>query len=310
MNRLLVPILVLLLTIPIGLRAQLDPVSLALRAYQSKEYTKAQELIDIAVADEKFNTTARTWLFRGYIYKDMYKLDRTGPNGQEQRANAISSFQKTMELDTEKEFDNDCIPSLKFLGSTLFNDAATALDQSEFDEAQSYYNDYKELTLVTNPNIDFSARDVEFKLYKASKLSLIYELAEADTDLASPAQELKSMLRIDATGAAIIKLYEEVIALDSNNVSANYNLGIHYYNQGVNMIDNLDYELPFEELFAVQEKVMELFTMALPYMLKAYELDPTRKATLQGLSGIYFGLNDIEQSEYYQLELDKLNSNQ
>ena len=297
MNRLLVPILVLLLTIPIGLRAQLDPVSLALRAYQGKEFSKAQELIDIAIADEKFNTNARTWVFRGYIYKDMYKLDRTGPDGQEQRTNAIQSFQKTMELDTDKEFENDCVQSLKFLASTLFNDAATSLDQSKFDEAQAFYAEYKEITLVTNPSMDFSARDVEFKLYQASKLSVIYERAEPTTD-------------VDAVGADIVKLYEEVIAIDSNNVSANYNLAIHYYNQGVNMIDNMDYELPFEELFLIQERVMELFTMALPYMLKAYKLDPSRKATLQGLSGIYFGLNDIEQSEYYQQKLDELNSNQ
>ncbi|MDC1221237.1 tetratricopeptide repeat protein [Salibacteraceae bacterium] len=297
MNRLLVPILVLLLTIPIGLRAQLDPVSLALRAYQSKDYTKAQELIDIAITDEKYNTTARTWCFRGYIYKDLYKGDRLSPESREQRTNAIESFQKTMEIDTEKEFDNDCIQSLKFLGSTLFNDAATALDKSEFESAQSYYDEYKSLTLVTNPNMDFSARDVEFKLYKASKLSVIYERAEPEADL-------------EAVGAGIIELYKEVIEIDSNNVSANYNLGIHYYNQGVNMIDNTDYEFPFDELFLVQERVMKLFSMALPYMLKAYKLDPSRTTTLQGLSGIYFGLNDIEKSEFYQQKLDEIQSNQ
>lgn len=297
MKRLLVLILVLLLTIPIGLRAQLDPVSLALRAYQSKDYTKAQELIDIAVEDDKFNSTARTWCFRGYIYKDMYKLDRKSPDGQEQRAIAIQSFKKTMEIDTEAEFKNDCVQSLKFLASTLFNDAATSLDMSDFDVAQAYYDEYKSLTQITNPEMDFTGRDVEFSLYKASRLSILYEKADPTTNL-------------DALGVQIIELYEKVIALDSNNVSANYNLAIHYYNQGVNMIDNMDYELPFEELFAVQERVMELFTKALPYMLKAYELDPTRKATLQGLSGIYFGLNDIEKSEYYQKLLDELESNQ
>lgn len=297
MKRLLVPILVLLMTIPIGLRAQLDPVSLALRAYQGKDYTKAQELIDIAVADEKFNTAARTWCFRGYIYKDMYKLDRTGPEGSAQREEAIKSFEKTIELDANKDFEGDCMQSLKFLASTIFNDAATALDQSKFDDAQDSYDEYKRITLITNPGMDFSARDVEFNLYKASKLSIFYERGGEDVDL-------------DAISKQIVELYKEVIRIDSNNVSANYNLAIHYYNQGVYMIDNMDYELPFEELFLVQERVMELFTMALPYMLKAYELDPTRKATLQGLSGIYFGLSDIEKSEYYQQELEKLNSNQ
>ncbi len=297
MNRLLIPIIVLLLTIPIGLRAQLDPVSLALRAYQRKELTKAQELIDTAITDDKFNTTARAWLFRGFIYKDLYKNDRVSPEGQSQRANAIESFQRTLKIDTAKEFKDDCIQSLKFLSSTLFNDAATALDENEFETAQSYYDDYKGLTLAISPNMDFSARDVQFKLYKASRLSIIHEKSAPGTDT-------------EAIGSDIVKLFEEVIAIDSNNVSANYNLGIHFYNQGVNMIDNMDYELPFEELFLVQERVMALFTMALPYMLKAYELDPTRIAALQGLSGIYFGLNDIEQSEYYQKKLDELNSNQ
>ena len=297
MKRLIVPILVLTLMVPFGLRAQLDPVSLALRAYQGKDYPKAQELIDIAVAEEKYNDLSRTWCFRGYIYKDMYKLDRSSPEGHSNRTEAISSFSKTIELDTANEFTNDCTQSLKFLASTLFNDAATSLDRDEFESAQNYYDEYKRLTRLTNPTMDFKGRDVEFMLYKASKHSIIYEKAGEGVDL-------------EETGSQIIGLYEAVIQKDSNNISANYNLAIHYYNQGVNMIDNMDYELPFEELFMVQERVMELFSKALPYMLKAYELDPTRKATLQGLSGIYFGLNDIEKSEYYQQELEKLDSNQ
>ena len=34
------------------------------------------------------------------------------------------------------------------------------------------------------------------------------------------------------------------------------------------------------------------------------------KLHCNGLSGIYFGLSDIEKSEYYQKELEKLESNE
>ena len=68
----------------------------------------------------------------------------------------------------------------------------------------------------------------------------------------------------------------------------------------------MDYEQDFETLFEIQAQVMDLFGAALPYMLKAYKLNPLRKETLVGLSGIYFGLNNIEESEKYQAELKKL----
>lgn len=278
---------------PLGLWAQLDPVSLALRAYQDGDLERAQGLIDVAAGDENYNGLSKTWYFRGYIYKDLYKNDRNSPTGHDQRFTSIESFIKTIELDEPKEFVSDCHQSLKYLASTLYNDAAVALDTNNFDVAQLYYDRYKEVSRIINPSIDFAARDIEFMLYKASKYSILFD----DPANADRSEELSKN---------IVELYEKVLLLDSNNISANYNLGIHYYNQGVNIIDNMDYELPFEELFAIQEKVMELFQKALPYMLKAYELDPKRKATLQGLSGIYFGLNDIEKSEYYQKELEKL----
>lgn len=282
---------------PLGLRAQLDPVSLALRAYQNKDLAKAKELIEVAVSDSNFNALAKTWYFRGYIYKDLYKEDRKTSTGHQYRQIAIESYLKAIELDQAHEFTEDCYQSLKYLASTLYNDAAVALDTNNFDVAQQYYDQYKNLSKTTNPEMDFTSRDIEFKLYKASKYSILFDNPDG---VNNP----------DHLSEEIITLYKDVLLLDSNNISANYNLAIHYYNQGVNIIDNMDYDQDFEQLFAIQEKVMELFAKALPYMRKAYKLDPLRKATLQGLSGIYFGLNDIEKSEQFQKELEKLEGNQ
>lgn len=296
MKRLITIAVVLFLLIPIGLRAQLDPVSLALRAYQAGDLPKAKELIEIAVEDNNFKGITKTWYFRGYIYKDLYKQAKESQNKKlsfEYRNASLESFKKTVELEPQGELVEDCYNSLKYLSSTIYNDAAFALDTNNFETARSLYGQYQDITGITNPELDLTPRTIEFKLYEANKYSALFDNADSE--------ESKTKY-----GASVIEVYEQVLDLDSNNISANYNLAIHYYNQGVNIIENMDYDTDFETLFAIQAQVMELFGKALPYMEKAYKLNPKRKETLVGLSGIYFGLNDIETSEKFQEELKKL----
>jgi ABC-type multidrug transport system ATPase subunit len=56
----------------------------------------------------------------------------------------------------------------------------------------------------------------------------------------------------------------------------------------------------------IQRVSRELFTRALPYMLKAYEMNPKRKETLLGLEGIYYSLQDNEKSEEYRRQYEAL----
>lgn len=286
-------LLVLLLLVPLGAWAQIDPIALAYRAFQAKDYPKAKELIEIALNDPNYNTQAKAWYFGGFIYKDIYKQNRTSAEGLALRDQAVAAFEKSIGLDAKKEFTEDCIVTLKFLENTYYNDAASSLDTYNFSNAQKYYDQYRAVSRTASPELDLAQRDIQFKLFMASKYSILFD---ANAEGAN----------VEEYSSNIIRLYEEVLAIDSNNVNASYNLATHYYNQGVNIIENMNFDLDFEELFAIQEKVLVLFRKALPHMTKAYKLEPTRKATLQGLSGIYYGLNDIEKSEYYQLELEKL----
>lgn len=286
-------LMAVMLLLPLSSLAQLDPVNLALMAYQKQDLPKAKDLLDKSAMDSIYGQQARTWYFRGYIYKDLYKAARTDDKGNDFRATALTSFEKSLELDTKDEFTKDAKQSIRFLASTIYNDAAVSLDANDFDQADTNYERYKRLMKLTDPEMDFRSRDVEFKLYMASKYSIIFD----DSALVEKPEHLSER---------IIELYLEVLSIDPNNVSANYNLAIHYYNQGVQMIDRMDYEDDFEKLFEIQERVLELFRQALPYMLKAYELEPNRKATLQGLTGIYFGLSNTEKSEEFKLKLELL----
>ena len=271
--------------------AQFDLVSRALGALQANKLTEAKVYIDSAYTQERHVNEVRMWYYRGYIYKDLYKQDRTTPQADGYRKESLLSFRKTLELDEKNEFTENVRKIITYLTSTLYNDAATALETGNVDEAILNYKHYKKVMHEFAPRMDFTGRDIQFKLVLASVYSATYDESDGTDSL------LLEQIRT---------LYEEVLVLDSNNVSANYNLGILYYNQAVSIIEQMDYDMALVRLYEIQEQCINLFLKALPYMRKAYKLNPTRKETLIGLSGIYFSLNDIELSEAFKKELEDL----
>jgi len=100
--------------------------------------------------------------------------------------------------------------------------------------------------------------------------------------------------------------YVKVLTIDPNNISANYNMGILYYNQAVDLINQSDYDLDIVALSDIQDNSITLFKESLPFMEKAYSFDPNRKETLLGLSGIYFSLNEFEKSNQIKQKLKEL----
>lgn len=271
--------------------AQFDLVSRALGALQANKLAEAKEYIDSAYTQDRHANEVRMWYYRGYIYKDLYKQDRTTPQADGYRKESLLSFRKTLDLDEKKEFTENVRKIITYLTSTLYNDAATALEEGDVDMAIRNYGHYKKVMKEFVPRMDFTGRDIQFKLVLASVYSVYYDESDG-TDT----------LMLDK----IKGLYEDVLTLDSNNVSANYNLGILYYNQAVSIIEQMDYDMALVRLYEIQEQCISLFLKALPYMRKAYKLNPQRKETLIGLSGIYFSLNDIERSEAFKEELEKL----
>ena len=73
-----------------------------------------------------------------------------------------------------------------------------------------------------------------------------------------------------------LEIYEKVRLLDSNDYGANYNTGILYYNEGVEIIKNFNPEMPLDSLLWWQDSTARLFQIAEPYMHKAYLLNENR----------------------------------
>lgn len=268
-----------------------NKLSNAIYALQNEELEKAQRLIDAAIVDTLFKDDSRTWYYRGNIYKELFKKMESDNKQSPYRITAISSFKKSYELDNGTEISVSSQKNLKYLASTIFNDAATSFDTENYLLAIENYNSYKEIMLYLEPETDFIERDIQFKLALATTYTMLSSKDSSNKELFL--EKVK-------------ELYEEVLVLDSNNVSANYNMGILYYNKGADMVNNMDYSLDLEELNRIQEELYVIFKKSLPYMKRAYDLNPNKEETLIGLQGIYYSMNDMEKSEAYKKELEEL----
>ena len=104
-----------------------------------------------------------------------------------------------------------------------------------------------------------------------------------------------------------VAVYERILEQEPNNLLANYNLGITYYNKGVELInDDSVFEKDIFEFDQLLNVCAGLFQRALPYVLKANQLDAENYNTLKALEGIYYNLNEREKFAQVQARLNSL----
>jgi hypothetical protein len=268
-----------------------DDLSIALFYLQKNELDSAKSYIDLASNDDVLKETAKTWYYKGFIYKELYKKKDKENKTSAFRITSIEAFEKMLTLAGKEEFTQSAAKILKYEASTLYNDAARMLDPENYKTATSNYNLFRKTMLLVDENANLDSRDVQFKLALASMLN----------------RPIEGSVEVDSINIyQVKKIYTEVLAIDTNNPGANYNLGILYYNEAAEIINHMDYDMDIMSLNAVQDYCIEIFLKSLPFMKKSYDLGYKRRETLIGLSNIYYGLNDIEKSEFYKKELQDL----
>ncbi len=105
-----------------------------------------------------------------------------------------------------------------------------------------------------------------------------------------------------------IEHYKKAIELKDDYFDAIYNLGVIYYNEGVNIIKAAQDIPPSQndKYNAEMDKAKKLFREALPYMEKAHKINPKDRNTLLSLSTIYLKLQMYDQQKKIKEELDAL----
>ena len=178
------------------------------------------------------------------------------------------------------------------MATTLYNDAAASLDTIDYKIAVKNFDTFREYYLLVDPSKEnFKQKEIDFANAIATVYTRIYEGdRKGKADFLNYAKAS----------------YNKALSFDPNNINANYNMGILYYNQAVNLINQSDYDLDIVALNDVQDNSINLFKASLPFMEKAYSLDPNKRETLLGLSGIYFSLNEKEKSNEFKQKLEQI----
>ncbi|MFI5163753.1 MAG: hypothetical protein ACHQHP_00725 [Bacteroidia bacterium] len=265
-----------------------------------KRIKQALEIIDKAITNPKSANDGYSWYVRGFIYKEWYKTFEAQNKNSKTRLNAVEYLKKSYDLfakDTSasaKEYKDGIKGSLRYLASTFYNDAGTMLDTVHYEMAFQYYKKFKEFMLIAEPGYNLRPREVEFKTNLADQYGKIF----------------RNNIRANKKFYGLAEVtYKEVLSIDPDFYGANYNLAMLYYNYGVDIINSMDLDLPIVDVDKIQDEAKENFKKALPYMLKAYSLNPKRREVLIALQGIYFSLYEFEKSDEFKAKLEKLEKN-
>jgi hypothetical protein len=221
----------------------------------------------------------------------MYKKYENTDVQSQYRLTAFNAFKTSLALDTVSARVQNTRDYLKYFATRFYNDAVSTLDTTNHSKSVRCYTLYREAAVLGDPKFDIRKKDIEFYLALASTYTTIY-----NTD------KKKNATYFDSTR----NTYTYVLTLDPNNYSANYNLGVLYWNKGVDLMYDIDYDDSLGVVFDVQDHSVELFKQSLPFAEKAYVIEPKREETLIVLSGIYYSLNEFEKSDKYKEMLDNL----
>lgn len=286
----LISIAVCLWALTAVLMAQSNPLVEANEKYQKGDLEGARALVDKAIQDKRFAETPEPWVLRGFIYKDLYKSAPDAADAGLLRDEAMASLYTGAGLDSAKQYSDNALRAYDYLAKTIYNDAVHALNDMDDARAISFYAKYKEAVSRTNPSASFAERDIDFE----NALGTLYTKR-----FNNDRTQLQWYDKAVAT-------YKKVLQQDSSNYGANYNLATLCYNRGVSNIQQISADNDIPSIQQIQEASRAFFTLALPYMLKAYKMDPTRKETLLGLEGIHYSLQDEKQSLYYRHKYEEL----
>ncbi len=289
MVRHILTLVLLTLVAPLTM-GQVDPLVEALRKYQSGDLEAARELIDEAVKGAKHASNPEAWLLRGFVYKDTYKATGNIEEADLLRDEALASLYTCLGLDSVGTYRENATQAYDFLVRTYFNDAAKALNEMDDERALKVFPKYKEAALRTDPKADLSEREIEF----TNALGTVYT----------------KRFNQDRTALGwfgnAVNAYKAVLRIDPENYGANYNLATLYFNRGVYQIQRINADDEIPSILQVQEASREHFQAALPYMLKAHDMNPGRRETLLGLEGIYYSLQDQENSDRFRELFEEL----
>jgi hypothetical protein len=277
----------LMIFICLSAKAQQDSIIKSQKFYSEKNYTAALSTINSVIKKHNAAELGNAYQLQAFILKDYAKtLDSEG--SYQYRTEALKALQNAIAADNKIDVKSIA----KYLSQTFNNDAAQSLGANKFELAEIQFENYKNAAKFYATEGEMKMRNIDFRNAYASALNnqyVSYKVKNAD-----------DFKKVEAA-------YNEVLKEDPLNISANYSIGVLYYNQAIEIVSTVN---PDETDIAVidemQNKMQPLFMQSKPYLEKASNLAPARTDVLKGLEIVYFNLNDLIKYKAVQTKLKKL----
>ena len=266
-------------------------VDSALVEYQNKDMKKAKEYMEKALDKcPSAHSDAYAWHIMGFISRNYHKLYEAQDLSAPSREMAIKAFSNAMKFDQDGSFLPNNKKALNAIAISYYNQAAENLDTTNYIIARELYSKFKSTLKIVDPNYNFAPKDITFYNVMASVYKEKYE-------------NNRSHNKVFLDTALIY--FENTLKLDEQNYSALYNVGVIYYNLGVEEILSLPDDASIEILIERQRNQEKYCRLALPYFERAYELDSNSKEIIEGFRGIWRSLNDDEKAKMYDQKLEE-----
>jgi tetratricopeptide (TPR) repeat protein len=181
-----------------------------------------------------------------------------------------------------------------YLGRTYFDDAVAGIAgfrAGQDQEVQALFGRYKAARLAADPRADVREEEADLRLLLGQANALLLESVQDDEIGAAASTAL-----LDRA----IAHYSEALRLRPGDYRAEYNRAITIYNHGVRQLKRIDPETSLFELMEVQDACIALFERAL------VPLQPERLETLKGLMTVHRALSQLDESERYRVELERV----
>lgn len=284
--------------------AQVNKLMQAFECYQSKNMTCAKNKIDSVVLHPETKSEPAAWSLKAYIYYYYFKTYETNIYNSKFREQSLQDIKTSLSLSPDPETEQNDKRLLKTIAESYYSQIKIYLyDSLNFNICQKLYDNYKNNLLLLSPGSDFKYKDIEFYLSVGGHyVSVVKQILEGD--------KADNNARFFNNYIEIAKVcFNKVLELDPNNPSAMEGLAIVYYNQGAKLIKDVPIDTPIDEMDKIQEDAKKYFKQALPYMQKAYQAKPQDRRIIEGLTGIYYGLNETDKYIEFRKKLDEIKKN-
>ena len=273
----------------------------------SENPVMAVKILDSVVRHAETRTLSISWTLRGRAY---YEWSRIQNNASkiELLDTIYKSVQKSFNFLPDSNVTKDNYVLLRYVSKRYFNLASIQLKDTTLmksmaakkghseslkqfhSNALKYFNAFKKISETYFPNMDVKKYELEFYEALGSYFSYLFEKDNSNSEAGNLAKSA----------------YLKVLELEPNNVFANIQMGLLYYNQAANIIQKLNEDTPLEELDLVQDNLVKLGKQSEQFVSKGFQNDQNNLKAIEALFYIYRLLNDFNKSnEFKSLGIQK-----